>query len=442
MVAAESGQVESKSRVRGRVLAMLAAVAAIAYICRNSIGVFESTIRSELQISKSSMGSIMSVFFFCYALGQIPASEFGRWVGNRFAVAIYAALSAFATALTGLAMFPWELLIWRAANGVAQAGMFPGTTSVVASWFPKNSRAGASGMIAASMSIGGAIGVGLTGILLDYFSWRFIVTAYGYLGIVWAVIFIAWFRNRPSEHPEVGQDELRELEADDESQPDTTDGTPVPWFAILSSPVTRWICGQQFFRAAGYAFFTSWFATYLQETRGISPGKSGILNALPLIGAVLGASFGGFLSDRIFRWTGSLAWARKGVAAIAMSLCAGFVAVAMYTSDPVLAVLVISAGVFCSSVGGPCAYSATIDLGGKHVGALFATMNMVGNLGAALFIKLVGAWLDWAKGPGNLDVDFAWSLVVGSFVVMHVGAAICWLLLSTDGDVVAQSGKS
>ena len=77
-----------------------------------------------------------------------------------------------------------------------------------------------------------------------------------------------------------------------------------PWLALFSSPALWWICGQQAFRAAGYVFFTSWFATYLQETRGVSIARSGFLNMLPLLAVVAAGMLGGALSDRLLKRTG------------------------------------------------------------------------------------------------------------------------------------------
>jgi hypothetical protein len=57
---------------------------------------------------------------------------------------------------------------------------------------------------------------------------------------------------------------------------------------------TLWfLCAQQFCRAAGYIFFASWFATYLQEARGVTILGSGWLTTLPLLADVTGCMFGG-----------------------------------------------------------------------------------------------------------------------------------------------------
>ena len=72
--------------------------------------------------------------------------------------------------------------------------------------------------------------------------------------------------------------------------------------------------------------------------------------------------------------------------------CSLFVLLARPVGDAWSAVLLISAGSFCASMGGPCAYAITIDMGGRHVAPVFSTMNMAGNVGAMLFPLLI-PWL-------------------------------------------------
>ena len=54
--------------------------AAIAYIQRNYLSVAESTIRTDLGLSKEQMGWILSGFFWVYAGFQVPAG----WLGDRW----------------------------------------------------------------------------------------------------------------------------------------------------------------------------------------------------------------------------------------------------------------------------------------------------------------------------------------------------------------------
>lgn len=417
---------QSPTFVRYFVLAGLCIAASVAYLCRNSIGVAESTIRADLGLSEEAMGWVMSIFFLAYALAQIPTGWWGGRLGSRHAIPLFAIAWSFATALMSFAFGMPLLLISRMSNGIAQAGLFPACTATIGKWFPSTRRAVASGSLASFMSIGGAIGVALTGVLVTSIGWRVTFAVYSFAGVVFAAAFFIWFRNSPEEHPWTNAAE-RSLINDVNLQ--TSEPLPGDWLGIYFSPATWWICGQQFCRAAGQIFFSSWFATYLQETRGVTVESSGVLNSLPLIGIVAGGLIGGSVSDYILVRTQNRWLARSGVASASMFLCAVFVFVAYATEDPLLAVVTISLGTFCAAVGGPCAYTVTIDMGDRHVPVLFGTMNMVGNLGAFAFIRVVPTLTKYAS----------WDAVLALFGILYLGAAAFWLLLNPRGTILDQS---
>jgi ACS family glucarate transporter-like MFS transporter len=202
-----------------------------------------------------------------------------------------------------------------------------------------------------------------------------------------------------------------------------------PWRAILTSPAMGWISAQQFFRAASYIFYMSWFPTYLKETHGVSTLEAGALTSLPLWAQMFGSFAGGVLSDAILTRTGSRRLARQGQAFASLIVCTGLIGLAYPIADPLPAVLLISAGAFCASLAGPCAYAITIDMGGKQVAPIFSVMNMAGNVGAIIF-PIVASRVKTATGN--------WDAVFLLFVVLHLVAALCWLPFNPEGKIVPE----
>ena len=418
------------SHVRYFVLAWLSVAATVAYIGRNCLGVAVGDIRGELGISVGEMGLVLSAFFWSYALAQIPCGWLGHVWGTRRALTVFALTWSVACAAMGFATGAWSLVVFQLLFGVAQAGIFPCSAAAITQWLPTSRRAIASGSLGSFMSIGGAIGVALTGFALSWISWRWVFVIFALPGFIWAIGFYIWFRNRPEEHSAVSQDELKLIRADDPNQkPAKTDPHPLQhglnvMLAVILSFDMWMICGQQFFRGAGYIFFATWFPTYLVETRGVSTAESGYLTALPLMAVVAGCLLGGLLVDRIWNRTGSRRLSRQAVALVAMLGCAVFIGIAYFVHHPLAAVLLISTGTFFASLGGPCAYTVTMDKAGQHVAPIFGTMNMCGNFGAAV-CPLVVAWM--AEWLGQ------WDLVLLLFVGIYVAAAVCWSLLDPNG---------
>jgi MFS family permease len=434
------------TKTRFLVLAWLCAAAALAYVSRNAIAVAESTVRSDLGLTKQQSGWLMSAFFFSYALCSIPAAQFGQRLGSRRALPFFATVWSIATAVTALVGGLGGFLAARIVQGIAQAGLFPTTTVTVAKWFPLTGRGFATGALGSFMSLGGALCAWLTGVLLEVFeprvapgwNWRLTFLLFAVPGIIWAVWFWWWFRDEPQDHQRVNEGELQLIRGDQTTEaepvcPPTPGGPaalPTPWLALFSSPALWWLCGQQAFRAAGYMFFTSWFATYLQETRGVSIAHSGFLNMLPLIVVVAAGLMGGALSDWLLQRTASRDIARRWMSILSLLACAGLIFWALVIEDALAAVLVISAGSFFAALASPCAYAMTIDMGGSHVATVNATMNMMGNFGAWTF-PIAVPWL--LVRFGN------WDAVLVVFGALYVVGALFWLLVKPEGTIVEQA---
>lgn len=437
---AESADDAPATHIRLVVSVWLAVMAALAYLCRLSISVAAKSIRSDLGLTENQMGLILGpTFFWTYALAQIPSSRLGERLGARISLPLFACAWSIAVALFGtVTWFPLLCGIWMVV-GLAQAGAFPVATRTIAAWYPRSERALASGSLVAMMSLGAAVGAGLTGTLIQWIPWPRLFVLYAVPGVFWAIGFYYWFRNRPEDHPAVNAAELRHIR-EGLAVPVASINTaePTPWLALAASWPMWMICGQQFGRAAALVFFGSWFPTFLQESRHIDVAKSGLLSILPHLATAAACLVGGGVADEIYRRTGSLGWSRKGLAVASLTLSTGLIFVAYFLQDATLAVLVISAGIFCAGLAGPSSYAVTMDMGGKHVGAVFATMNMVGNIGAGLFPIFVPAFRNWLQSNPDLlslCAGDTWNAVVVLIAILHLVAAVCWLLLPLRGTV-------
>lgn len=404
----------------------LAAAAASAYLCRNCVVVAEKTIRLDLDITEGQMGLILGpAFFWSYALAQLPGGLLGKRFGNRWMIPLYIIVWSLGTACWGLAGGFVGLFAGRLMVGIAQAGIFPCSALTISRWYPATERARASAALAAAMQIGAAIAAFLTVILFRYWSWQQVFIGYSIPGLLIAVGFYRWFRDDPADHRSVSDDELQTIRGRHiEHRPDSV---------IRATPLSLTLLScQQFFRAAAYIWFGSWFATYLQETRGVSQEKSGWLLAMVLMLAFASSLLSGTVSDLVFKKTGSLNMARRGVATTSLLICSALVFSAYFIEDATLATITIGAGVFFATMAGPCSYAAAIDMGGKNVAQVFAVMNMVGNFGAGLLPLIVPYYRKFIDQQPILLAWFgsnSWNAVLVLFGTMYVFAAICWMFL-------------
>jgi len=433
MTAAPLAQ-QAPTHVRYLVLVWLCAAAMIAYTQRNTLGVVEKDMRKELNLTSVESAGIMSTsFFLTYALGQVPAGWLGQLWGSRRALALFSAICSAATALCAAAARLPMFIFLRGTMGINQAGLFPCTTGTIKNWFPGSQWGMANGFLTAFQQIGGAGGAIVAAYVAIWLGWRWTFAVFAVPGFLWALWFYYWFRDRPEEHQSVNEGELALLNAPAEAvlrQPDAGHDEAIPWGALLLSPALFWICFQQFFRGAGYIFYSSWFTTYLRDSFSVKLEAAGLMTSMPQWANGAGCIAGGMFSDWLLRRTASRRISRQGLAVVSQLACAGLTVIANRVSDVTIFVAIMSVGSFCAAAGGPLAYAVSIDMGGKHVRPIFSLMNMWGNLGSLSF-PLVVAWMI-GKDPKPSD----WAPVLPLFAVIYLIAGLAWLGFNPDRQIL------
>lgn len=424
---------ERPTNVRYIVLVGLCLAAGLAYVHRGCLGPAESTIRGDLNLTEAQTGRAMSVFFWAYAIFQIPTGLLvDRW-GARKSLFLFGMTGAFTLALgagtliLGATVGFIMLVSSRILMGIAQAGLFPASTRCIATWFPLRRRAFAAGTLQACMSMGGAVGAIITGELIIRIAWPWVFIIYSVPGIIWALWFFYWYRDRPDDHPSANEaeKELLQTAAREITQPHASERTP--WLKLATRPKLLWLCAGQYFRAGANVFWLTWCPTYLQKVYGLSPADSGLLTSLPFIGVVTGSVVGGWLSDRVLAATGSKRWSRNGVSIITAGIGIGFFALAWSIQEgPYVAIaFLFLAALFCSP-GNPCSYSVSIDIGGKYMAVAFGAMNMMGNFGSATFPLIVPPWTS----------SFGWITMPLLMGLIYLAGLVCWIFVNPNGSMI------
>ena len=405
---------------RYRVLVLLCTSAAIAYIQRAALSVPASEIASDLEFADLArdMGWIQSAWYFSYGLMQIPSGWLADRLGSRRALSIFSVVWSLATLLTAFVTDFVSLLVMWSLMGAAQAGAFPCAAKALGRIFPETERARATGLLASGMTLGGAIAPVMTAMVLESLMawadawgierWRLLLGAYAVPGILWTVVFL-------------GLVSVRTLPAGSRA---SVASVPVDWSRLLRSWPLALLCAQQFFRAAGMVFFMTWFPTFLQKTREVTLLGSGVLTTVAGIGGVVGSLTGGFFSDWLLLKTGNKRLSRQGIAVVGMGLCSLLIVASYFVSDIQQSIALITLGAFCATFGGVSGYTVAISFGGRQVATVFSTMNMFGNLGAALF-PLTAGWL--VAQTGN------WNLILFLFASVMAIDALCWAFLNPQG---------
>jgi len=389
--------------MRNTLLGFLCAATVIAYVQRLSLTAPTKTIEAELGFGPASMGVIMAVWYWCYALMQMPAGWVADRLGSRAALLMFAAGWSILTAAAGLATgFTGLLLLWG-LMGAAQAGLFPCATKAVGATFPTGRQAFASGALTACMALGSAVAHYASGRLLGPLTWQQLLALYALPGLVFVVAFAALVPRWP------------------ETTPSRQGGG---WGKMLADRQMLILCAQQFCRASAMALFYTWLPQFLRETHGVSEQEAGELAFWPPVAGMVGGLTGGILSDLLLKWTGNARLSRQWFAAVAMVFCAALGLAAYFMTDVILVIVLLSGVAFLAMGAGVSGYSVAISYGGSRVATVFGAMNMSGNIGAGLFPFVIG-WL--VRFTGN------WNYALLVFAGLFVLSGLFWAVLNPVG---------
>ena len=383
------------------VLLLLGLSVLINYIDRSNLSIAAPLIKDELGISGAQLGSLLSAFFYTYALLQIPAG----WLVDRFDVKWVFATGFFvwsaATAVTGLLHGFVALLTIRVVLGVGESVAFPAYGKIIGGHFPERQRGFANSIVIAGLALGPATGMLVGGNAVARFGWRPFFLVLGLVGLLWLLPWAIWMPPRtaapiPSEKAKLGV------------------------LAILHQRSAWGTCLCQFsFNYASY-FLVTWLPFYLTRERHLSmPQMAKVGGLIYLLFAASAACFGK-MSDRWITAGSSPTIVRKSLATVGNIGMGTFLAVSGVAPDALFLWTLALAGIFMGM--SSCnIWAMTQTLAGREmVGRWTGVQNFVGNFAGAVAPWLTGFLLD---STGH----FYWAFFITTAVVW--AGAVSWIFV-------------
>ena len=363
------------------------------------------------------MGLAFGAFALAYALFEVPSGWMGdKWGPRSVLMRIVVWWSAF-TALTGLTFNFVSLYTTQLLFGAGEAGCFPNITRAFSNWLPQSERVRSQGIIWLSARWGGAFTPLLVAFLFRFMSWRQAFGAFGILGVIWATAFYLWFRDNPRDKAGVNQAELDLLKY---NIPAGGHGG-VPWGKFARSKTVWLLCGQYFALSFPWYFLITWAPTFIDDRFHVDVTKSMWLKVLPLLMCGIGSMFSGMISAPLTKLTGDIAKTRRILG------CTGFVGASLCLvwattlHEPLIGVMAVGLSAFFNDLVMPTAWGTVMDVAGGYSGTLAGTMNMMGNLGGALYGPAAGLVLSMT--------NHNWNAVLLMGAVVYVAGFLMWLVI-------------
>jgi MFS family permease len=411
------------TRARFVLALWLCGLSAVLYLDRICMAQAVVPIQRELDLTNTQVSYVLMAFTLAYGLFEVPTGRLGDRHGSRAVLTRIVVWWSVFTALTGAVSGFLTLLLVRFLFGAGEAGAFPNAARVIARWYPTNERGRVQGVMLAAAQFGAVLAPTAAAHLIETVGWRWSFAAFGLVGVVWAVGFWWWFRDDPAGHPGVNAVELAAIRAG--GPPPPAEPGPVPWREVL---VNRGIIvlGSIMVLGAFYTyFFYSWFPKYLSAARGVDNLRAGSLASAVLAGSAGGMLLGGWLADRIPRWSRDPVAARRYLGVGCYLTAAGCLFAGIRCDDP-LALAGLWGASFCAMhVTLPNWWSVAIPQCGRHVGTLFGLMNGVGVIGAMASQWFFGAFSDWRAAAGYTG-RAQWDPLFDVYVGVLILGAVAW----------------
>jgi ACS family glucarate transporter-like MFS transporter len=417
-------------RVRWWIFSFMFAFAMLWYMQRTSVAVAAEQIMSALRLSQMQIAWLNAAFTTAYAAAQIPGGVLGQKLGARRTYVLAGILGLAATMATPLAPVVLDgtslfvaLLVAQALLGVAQAPVFPMLAAVIERWFPARQWAMTNGLSSAGLNLGGALTPFVIVFLTQSLGWQGALLSIA-LPTVLVTIGWGWYgRNRPSEHRAVTAEELAEL-GSEASEPDA----PPTVRRLLRVLGDRNVLLLSFsYLCMNYVFYllSFWSFLYLVQVRHFSGLESGLVGAIPWIGAGIGAACGGVVSDRLALRYGPR-WGYRLVPLVTLPLAGVLLLVTINVATPYVAVATLAVA-FCAIEFNEGAYwAAAMRVARADTAAATGVLNTGGNTGGIVTQPLVGA----------LSAVGAWNGAFMTGTVFALVAAGCWLLIDAERPMV------
>ncbi len=385
------------SSIRWKIVAFLVApITFVMTLDRAAMTVAAPTIQKELGLSIVEMSMILTVYFWAYAIGQMPAGRLAERIGSRKVLFGTSTLWSLMMIVTPFgSTFAW-LLGCRLVLGGAQSGDWSSGVVAIKRWFPRAERAKGNSVLLAGLYLGPIISAPLTAWTIASFGWHAVFYSFGVLGLLLSLVWWFGYRDTPAAHPLITKEEAEFIAA---GQPPEDAPVKGAFLRCFSQP-RFWVFGIQYFLLVLIqSFYTTWLPTYLMRARGLSLKAMGMYASLPWVAVFLAVFVAGYLCDRILKLTGSVYWARTPVAMIGFIVSAAALIGASRATgmSSVIGLLCLSfAAVGFVQV---VVWSATQDLGREFTGVMSgwtnvwgALSNVAGPVTVAYVVKVTGSW--------------------------------------------------
>lgn len=376
---------------RFQIIAVLAAVLALEAADLGTTSAVSGDLEAAFHLGNTEIGLLLAVVSFVGAAATLPMGALVDRVSRRVLLMIAVSTWVIAEGLSGAATSFTFLLVTRAVVGAVTAVAWPCVASLTGDFFPARDRAAIYGLIIGGELVGMGIGFFISGEAATFLDWHwsFYVMALPAIALVWVVWrFLpepqrgtqSWISEGEEDANAASRPASREDKRQRQRQEEADEAASASPQAtvqrarvrpreelILREDPTRWSLWRvmryllrlptysllivasalaYYFLSGARAFAMIYITQHYHITRGVVSSLVFVLG----IGTLTGTVAGGRLSEHLLRK--GKADARILVAAVALAASVPILGVAIWTSNALLGIglLTIGAGVMSAAI--------------------------------------------------------------------------------------------
>ena len=393
-----------KFSVSNRVLLIICVMYLILYVDRVNISTAAPFIKTDLDLTNTQLGLVLSAFAYPYALFQLIGGYIGDKFGPRLTLCVSILIVCATTAATGMVGGLASLFVARFALGIGEGSTFSTATRAMAVWTPDGIWSFAQGITHAFSRTGLAVTPPLVAVLIALLSWRASFMIMALLSFIWVLVWMWYFRDVP-EAPPLTLDELAALPV--RSRRGASE--PVPWLKLFR----RMLPATAVHFCFGWTLwlFLSWIPSFFYQNYQQELMQSAFYSAGVFLAGVIGDILGGVVSDRILRWSGDRNAARRNV--IVVGLLGGllFLIPVMLIHDVNVAAVSMAGAFFFIELEVAPIWAASMDIAPKCSGSASGMMNFGAGI-AGIISPLVFGYLVDRTGSWTLPFSISIGLLL------------------------------
>jgi ACS family glucarate transporter-like MFS transporter len=427
------------TRVRWRIVFVLAIVAGVTYIDRLNLGIVAKFILEEYKLSTQSMGWILGAFSLGYSVFHVP----GGWLADRYGpgrvlagailwFSIFTALTAVAPSLLIVNLLGpvWAFAVVRFTMGLGEAAALPVGNKMMAYWLGEKELAFGTSIFLAGVGAGGVVAPFFISWLIKQWGWRASFFVSGAVGTALAIVCYTYVTSRPEDHPGVNAAELALIHGPGKFEKDAaspnTNVSAVPWRKILATRSIWALMISHFCLVYPVYIFFTWFFVYLMKARGITITKASFWASAPFVANVFMVPLWGWLSDRAVDRLGKR-MGRRSSAWLAIGGSALLLWSGSQTANNTLALLQLAIAAGFNFAASAVLWTTCNDISAKFSGSISGSMSTFGSL---------GGWVSPVL-TGHVAAKFGWAAALNLAAAITIVSGLAWFFVDAEQSITS-----